>query len=204
MQILNTQSQNFIEEIINVLNNGGTFVYPTETCYGIGVDASNAEAVSKIFEVKGRDENKPISIAVSSIEMAKEYVEISPLAEKLFNKYTPGPITIICKSKGKVDPRVESANSTLGIRIPDHVELLQIINDFGKAITSTSANKSGDANPYTIQNVMDSVGVEKTKLIDVFWDAGHIAERLPSTVIDTTQVPPIIVRQGELKIDLDF
>ena len=200
MKTLLINSENLINEASTVLSNGGVVIYPTETCYGIGVDATNPDAVAKIYKIKSRSFTNPISIAVTDISMAAKFVEINTVAKALYDKYTPGPITIISKSLGVVDPRLESADKTLGVRIPDHQLFLDIIKAFGNPVTSTSANKSGDANPYSIEDVISSIGPEGVELVDLMIDAGRLEENPPSTVVDTTGKDLKIVRQGSLVI----
>lgn len=180
-----------------VLESGGIVIYPTETCYGIGVDATNSEAVKKLLRYKGERRGKPISVAVNSTEMAKDYVEFNPQAENLFKNFLPGPITVVANGKHKVDSHLESEDGKLGIRFPNHELVLQIIKTFGKPITSTSANISNGKTPYEIQkDILNRIPDSKKELIDLIIDAGHLPHHLPSTIVDTTLNSPKILRQG--------
>jgi L-threonylcarbamoyladenylate synthase len=133
-------SDNCVNEAVNTLKDGGLVVYPTETVYGIGVDATNPEAVRNLTEYKNRPFGKPYSIAVTDQKMAEEYVELNSTGKNLYQEFLPGPLTVISKGKHKVAPGVESEEGTLGIRIPDYKLVFDIITKFGKPITSTSAN----------------------------------------------------------------
>ena len=143
-------SEIIIEKAVTVLKNGGLLVFPTETCYGLAVDATSPAAVSKLFSYKTRREGKPLSIAVSDAKMAAQYVDINEMASNLYKNYLPGPITVVSRGLGKVAPGVESEYGTLGIRIPDYELVLKIINVFGKPITATSANISYLPKPFSI------------------------------------------------------
>lgn len=132
MKILKLNDNNLIKEVIEELNNGGIIIFPTETSYGVGVDATNSNAVSKLLEYKKRPEGKAISIAVPNKESALEYVEINSSAENIYRNFLPGPVTIVSKSKHKTDKRLEAENGTLGIRIPNYRIILDILLQFKK------------------------------------------------------------------------
>jgi len=198
MKILKPDEIENLDEIISVLKAGGLVIYPTETCYGVGVDATNPQAVSNLLKYKQRPEGKAISIAVNSKKMAKKYVQVNSQAESLYETFLPGPVTIISKSVGKVDNRLESEKGTLGVRIPNHKFLLQIISEFGKPITSTSANLSGKKTPYSVQDILDNLSAKQKDLIDLIIDAGDLPRNPPSTVIDTTTLELTTYRQGRI------
>ncbi|MGB9911274.1 MAG: L-threonylcarbamoyladenylate synthase [Microgenomates group bacterium] len=202
MEIINTKTINpqIIKKIINVLKNGGVIIYPTETCYGIGADATNPKAVEKVLNFKGERKGKPILIAVADKKMAEEYVEINEIAENLYQKFLPGPVAVVSKSKGKVAPGIESPTKTLGIRIPNYPLILEIIRQFGKPITSTSANPSGKKPPYSLKDFLKYTSEKRRELIDIFLDGGKLPPNPPSTVVDTTLQEPTVLRQGEISI----
>lgn len=190
-----------IQKAVEVLKSGGIVIYPTETCYGVGVCATNKLAVDKVLEYKSRPEGKPISIAVKDKKMAFEYVEINSLAENIYNNLLPGPITVISKSKGKTSNRLESEKNTLGIRIPDHEVPLKIVQKLGAPITSTSANVSGKKTPYTIEDVLEELSEKKIQMIDLIIDFGELPKNPPSTVIDTTLMEINVIRGGVVQFD---
>ncbi len=201
MKIINLErshKKTVILEAKEVILQGKLIIYPTETCYGAGVDATNPKAVNRLLQYKGGRKGKPISIAVADQKMAYQYVKTNPTAENIFNKLLPGPITIVCQGRHKVDPRIESANGTLGIRIPDYPLILEIIKNLGKPITATSANISSGKTPYSIKDILKNIPQSRTKLIDLVIDAGKLPFNPPSVVIDTTQDQPEIIRQGKI------
>ena len=190
-----------IAETIKVLKNGGLIVYPTETCYGLGGDATNPEALKKIMQYKKLRGSKPISIAISDIDMAKEYVEINEMAKNLYNNYLPGPITVISMSKGELVPPVVSTQGGVGVRYPDYDFTLELIKRFGKPITATSANMSYKSAPYSIDQLIKDLPKKSYNLIDLFLDAGILPKNQPSTVLDTTLNELSILRQGKIEFE---
>jgi len=195
-----------IQKAVDVLKNGGLVIYPTETLYGIGVDATNLEAIKKLTEYKNRPFGKPYSIAVTDQLMAEKYVELNDTAKNLYKTFLPGPLTVISKAlpagrqgKHKVAPGVESEDGTLGIRIPDYKLVTDIVKAFGKPITSTSANASYKKRPYKISDILENISNKQKDLIGLIIDAGTLPPNEPSTVIDTTLDDSIVLRQGEIK-----
>ena len=183
-----------------VLKNGGLVIYPTETCYGLGADATNQIAVKKVLEFKGQRGGKPISVAVANKKMARKYVEINSIADNLYQQFLPGPLTVVSKSKGKAIKVLQANKATLGVRIPDYQFVLDLIKEFGRPITSTSANTSGKKAPYCLNDVLKYTSKKRLELVSLFLDAGRLPYNPPSTVVDTTLNELKILRQGEIKI----
>ncbi|MDP3994825.1 MAG: L-threonylcarbamoyladenylate synthase [bacterium] len=194
------ENKETIKEAVKVLTGGGLVIFPTETVYGIGVDATNAKAVKKLNSYKQRPFGKPYSIAVSGQKMAEEYVELNQTAGNLYRQFLPGPVTIVSSGKHKVAPGVESETGTLGIRIPDYELIINIVRALDKPITATSANASYKKRPYKTSDVLDNISKKQKKLIDLIIDAGELPRNEPSTVIDTTMDDPVVLRQGEIKL----
>jgi L-threonylcarbamoyladenylate synthase len=186
-----------ISKAVEVLKAGGIIIFPTETCYGIGADATNQSAIDRLYEYKTRREGKPLSVAVLNKKMAAEYVEINEIAENLYDNYLPGPITVVSKGLGKVANGVESEYGTLGVRIPDYKLVLEIIEKFGKPFTSTSANISYMPKPYSIEALLESTPKKSQEYLDLIIDAGELPHREASTVVDTTMNNLNIMRTGQ-------
>lgn len=187
-----------LDEIVHVLRSGGLVIFPSETTYGVAVDACNPAAVARLTAYKQRPVGKPYSIAVSDIGMAENYVQINDTARNLYKNFLPGPVTIISKGLHKTAPGVESETGTLGIRIPDYSIILQIVNALGGPITATSANASYHKRPYQLSDIFDNLSDKQKALVDLAIDAGELPHNEPSTVIDTTLDDPAILRQGEV------
>jgi L-threonylcarbamoyladenylate synthase len=190
-----------IKNAVEILKNGGLIVYPTETCYGLGGDATNPKALKKIIQYKKLRGSKPISIAVANRKMAEEYVEINEMADNIYKNYLPGPITVISMSKGKLVPPVVSKKGAVGVRYPDYDFTLELIKEFGKSITATSANVSYKSPPYNIEQLIKDLPKKSLKLIDLFLDAGTLPQNDPSTVLDTTMNQLSVLRQGKLEFE---
>lgn len=189
-----------VEKVVDVLEKGGLVIYPTETLYGIGADATNPQAVKKLTEYKDRPFGKPYSVAVTNQKMAEDYVVLNDAAKNLYKEFLPGPLTVISHGRHKVAPGVESEDGTLGIRIPDYKLVMEIVKKFGRPITSTSANASYKKRPYKISDILGNISDKQKKLIDLIIDVGELPKNDPSTVIDTTLDEPVTLRQGEIKL----
>lgn len=191
-----------IKEAVRCLNKGGLIVYPTDTLYGLGVDAYNRKAVNKLFLVKQRDMRRPVSIMLNSLQQIKEIFGFSPENIKDdIEKIMPGPCTaIINNSFQKRIPIFESVDSLgsyiekVGIRIPSNPTSSALGYLFDSPISCTSANISGKENAFTIENIVAQFG----NVIDLILDAGPIPFSKGSTIIDFTKEPYFIIRQGDL------
>jgi len=190
--------EDIISQTIEVLRSGGLVIYPTETTYGIGVDATNKQAVDKLLRYKKKRQGKPLSIAVADQKMSEEFVLLNENARNIYSTFLPGPVTVVSKGKDVVAKGVESEQGTLGVRIPNYPLMLEIIRAFGKPITATSANASYKKRPYAIQDILENISEKQKHLIDLILDAGGLPHNDPSTVIDTTLDEPSVLRQGTI------
>jgi L-threonylcarbamoyladenylate synthase len=198
MDIVNFKNVD-LPKVAEVIKSGGMVIYPTETLYGIGVDATNPDAVKKLTDYKNRPFGKPYSIAVTHMEMAAKYVFLNNTAKELYKNFLPGPLTVISKGRNKVAHGVESEDGTLGVRIPDYKLVTNLVDILGLPITSTSANASYKKRPYKVSDILEHISNKQKKLIDLIIDAGTLPPNEPSTVVDTTMDDPVILRQGEIK-----
>ena len=162
--------------------------------------ATNREAVLKLLKYKRRPEGKAISIAVADKRMAKEYVELNSEADKLYQEFLPGPVTVISKSKGKVVKELETEDGTLGVRIPAYDLVIELVKELGEPITATSANSADRKTPYKIQDIYDNISARQKAMIDFVLDDGELPHNPPSTVVNTTRHELQIVRRGNLSL----
>lgn len=190
------QKESALAEAVSVLRAGGIVVYPTETTYGIAVDVENSAAVQKLLDYKGKRDGKPISVAVADQSMAEQYVTLNPTAIGVYERFLPGPVTVISTGIGTVARGIASPEGKVGIRIPKHELALELISAFGHGITATGANASNKKRPYTIQDILDNTSESQQSLIDLVIDIGELPHNDPSTVIDTTIDDIVILRQG--------
>jgi L-threonylcarbamoyladenylate synthase len=186
---------NLLQKATQILEHGGVVVYPTDTAYGLGVDATNENAIEKIFDLKGRGQEKAVHITVADIEMAELYAEITEDAKKLAEAFLPGPLTLVVKRKKTLPDMLALGKETIGIRMPKNATALALVKAFGKPITATSANISGDDTSYTIDAVRDSFGLRAGE-IDLYVDEGQLPHIIPSTLVDITGAKSVILREG--------
>lgn len=146
-----------LQETIKVLKQGGTILYPTDTIWGIGCDATNAQAVEKVYQIKRRNENKSFIILLDDIAKLEQYVEkVFPIAIDLIQQYSK-PLTIIYPNSKNLAKGVAAADHSIGIRVTRDPFCKALIAAFGKPIVSTSANISGQETPYSFDKVSDKV-----------------------------------------------
>ena len=182
-----------IQEAISILRNGGLIVFPTETFYGLGADPHNAVALERLYRAKGRTDQQAVSIVVPDRLSAEGLVsEISPEANFLMDHFWPGPLTLLFRVRpGELTLPVGDTGK-IGIRVPDHPVAKALLERWNGPLTATSANRTGEPSPKTIQEARDSIGEE----VDLLLDAGPTAGLKGSTIVDTTLDPPRLVREG--------
>src|SRR3990170_3079771 len=177
-------SQSVWKQVLDVFKKGGIIAYPTETFYGLGVDPFNETAVKKLFNLKGREADKPISILVKDKKMLAEVAEEIPLsAEKLIKKFWPGPLTIILKAKKSIPITLRAGTGTIAVRISSNTITQKLLEAIDSPITTTSANPSGKKSPVTASEVMNYF---KNK-VDLILDGGVLSGKLGSTIVDVTE-----------------
>jgi len=185
-----------IKEAAKIIKDGGLVAFPTETVYGLGTDALNEEAVRRIFKVKGRSFNKPLSILIGRKEDLRQYVqEISKSAQVLIERFWPGPLTLILRASLLIPDIIKGENNTIGIRMPNCRVALEIVKTSGVPLACPSANLSGRPSPTKAEEVIKDLG-EK---IDLILDGRETKIGVESTVLDLTTSPPTMVREGALK-----
>lgn len=186
-----------LEKTAEILRNGGTVAFPTETVYGLGADGLNPYAVGKIFKAKKRPPGNPLSLLVHSMEDVQKVAKNIPeKALKLMDNFWPGPLTIVLE-KNDVVPGITSGNLlSIGVRMPDHKIPLELIRRTGTPLAAPSANLSGKPSPTLAGHVI----ADLSGSIDAILDGGETAIGLESTVIDITVEPPLVLRPGAIGI----
>jgi len=186
-------SRKSIKEAVESIKNGGLVVYPTETSYGIGCDATNPTAVKKLYKIKGRGKTKPISIIVSDLKMISKYGEITDRVRHLVEKFMPGPLTIVIKKKKTTLGFLSRGG--IAFRISSHPVANVLVKDVGLPITATSANLSGAPPIYDVDEVVRTF---KSR-VDMILDCGSLKGIAPSTIIDMRNGKLKIIREGPIK-----
>ena len=181
-----------------IIKEGGIVIFPTETVYGIGTNGLNKEAIKKLYEVKQRPLNKPISLLVSNIEMVNQVAKnISKLEYKIMQNFFPGPLTIILEKKDIVPDILTANTNTVGIRMPSGEIARKLIEYAGVPIATPSANISGKPSGTNIKDIQkDFVGK-----VDCFIDNGESKLGIPSTIVRVINDEVHILRQGSISME---
>jgi L-threonylcarbamoyladenylate synthase len=183
-----------IEQAVNVLKGGGLVAFPTETVYGLGADATNVEAVKKIFTTKQRPLTQPVIVHLAQIDqLARWACHIPPAAERLAEHFWPGPLTIILPKHDSVPGIVTGGQPTIGLRIPRHPQALALLTAFGSGIAAPSANRFTELSPTRAQAVLEALPAG----VDMVLDGGPCVVGLESTIVDLTKPgQAMILRPG--------
>ncbi|MDI9615410.1 L-threonylcarbamoyladenylate synthase [Methanothermobacter sp.] len=181
-------SQKVIDEAISVMEGGGVVIYPTDTIYGLGVNALDRESVRKLFRIKGRAPDKPVSICVSKVSEIPRFSKPSEHAMEIIRGILPGPYTVLLEKKDLVPDILTGGSSKVGVRVPDDEVCRRISAKF--PVTATSANISGKQPSGKTNDIIEDLKV------DLMLDAGECDSTEPSTVVDLTAEPPAVLRIG--------
>ncbi|WXG44762.1 MAG: L-threonylcarbamoyladenylate synthase [Promethearchaeati archaeon SRVP18_Atabeyarchaeia-1] len=187
-----------IGEAAAVIKKGGLVAFPTETVYGLGADALSSDAVSKIFVAKGRPQDNPIIVHVSSLDdLNRVAFQISERAKTLIEGFWPGPLTLLFKKRNAVPEVTVAGLDTVAVRMPKHPVALALIRASGTPIAAPSANISGSPSPTTAKHVFTDLNGR----IDLILDGGESMIGVESTVLDITTSPPVVLRPGGTTIE---
>ncbi len=187
--------KNLLERASSVILAGGALAYPTETFYGLGVDAWNEAAVERLFAIKGRGFNHPVSVIIGSADQLPGLVGSVPeAAQKLMDAFWPGPLTIVFPASKGVSARLTAGTGRIGIRLSGHEFARRLALKAGRPITATSANLSGAPECREADAVQDQIGDR----IDAVVDLGEKGGPVGSTIIDATGDKPVILRPGRV------
>ena len=187
-----------VNSLVNILNNSGIAVIPTDTVYGLVGDATNENVIKKIFLIKQRENSKPLLILISNFDMLKKYVKnISSLELGIINKFWPGPLTIIFQNKKNLSDVLTANKSEIAIRMPNDERLLDLINKLDKPIIATSANIAHKKTITSIDLLEDKI----KNNVDYIYDGGFLEDN-PSTIIKVIDNKVIIVSDGIISKDI--
>ena len=206
MQVQKVNKQSTIKAV-KLLKAGKSVAFPTDTSYGLAVDATNTPAVWRIRKIKARSPKKPIHVVVSSLAMAGKFAVIDKKAKKLAQKFLPGPLTLLLPLRPPLNlPLMRGRNSggirllsagtgKIGIRIPKNKVALELVTKLKRPITATSANITGKPDCYSAWDINKQFKNKKIKP-DLILDGGKLKKVRPSTIIDLTQAKPKLLRKG--------
>ena len=192
---MSTEAENSIKKAATIIRAGGLVAVPTETVYGLAADATNDDAVARIFEAKERPQFNPLIIHVADLAMAKNYAEFTPLAEKLATAFWPGPLTLVLPRQNQdVSLLVSAGLETIAIRMPAHDLAQSLIKAVDRPLAAPSANRSGTISPTEPDHVRASLG-DKVQMI---LDGGAASIGLESTIIKVDGDSATLLRPGGL------
>ena len=186
------------------LKAGDLVAFPTETVYGLGADASNSEAVAKIYSVKGRPSDHPLIVHIASMDRMGDWAsDVPEYAIALARSFWPGPMTLILKRSELAGDFITGGQDSVGVRVPDHVVALALLEAFeragGKGVASPSANRFGHVSPTTAAAVIEELGDHLSR-DDLVLDGGACAVGVESTIIDCTGAAPSVLRPGAISV----
>jgi L-threonylcarbamoyladenylate synthase len=206
MEITSNCTANVISSAAKALIDGHLVAFPTETVYGLGADATNEKAVSRIYSVKGRPPDHPLIVHISSINKLEDWsTDIPEYATKLAKEFWPGPMTLIVKRSGLAKNFITGSQENVGLRVPSHPLALKLLMQFeqlgGNGIAAPSANRFGAVSPTNADAVREEVG-KYLGADDLVLDGGQCLIGVESTIIDCTSEKPCVLRPGAITIEM--
>jgi len=184
------------------LKAGHLIAMPTETVYGLGADATNLEAVKRIYEVKGRPSDHPLIVHIASLDQIDQWaIDIPEFAIKLARDFWPGPMTLVLKRSQRAKDFITGGQETIAIRVPAHPIALALLKEFGGGIAAPSANRFGSVSPTMAEAVEEELG-EYLSVDDLILDGGQCLVGVESTIIDCTKETPFILRPGAVSAEM--
>lgn len=206
MTFLSQCSTDTVSQAAAALKAGALVAFPTETVYGLGADAENAEAVARIYSVKGRPNNHPLIVHIGSIDGLNDWAgDIPEYAIKLARDFWPGPLTLVVNRGERAKDFVTGGQNTVGLRVPAHNVALGLIQEFvrlgGKGIAAPSANRFGAVSPTYAQAVEEELS-EFLQPQDMILDGGPSLVGVESTIVDCTKETPFILRPGAVTAEM--
>jgi L-threonylcarbamoyladenylate synthase len=200
MEIIANCTHEDIKKAAKKLREGHLVAFPTETVYGLGADATNQEAVARMYSVKGRPAGHPVIVHISSVNKISHWAEVIPeYARKLADRFWPGPMTLILQRSELAKDFITGGQNLVGLRVPSNPMSLTLLKEFeligGLGIAAPSANRFGAVSPTSVEAVMDELS-EYLSGNDLILDDGMCTIGIESTIIDCTQVLPRILRPG--------
>lgn len=182
-----------VRRAAEILRAGGLVAFPTETVYGLGADASSAEAVARLYRVKGRPADHPVIVHFDSLERALAFArEIPDEARILAKAFWPGPLTLILKRSERAKDFVTGGQPSVGIRVPSHPIAQELLKAFGGGIAAPSANRFGRVSPTTAAHVREDLGAD----VDLVLDGGPTEVGIESTIVDLSGGGAVLLRPG--------
>jgi len=188
-------SQYGLQKAAEFILRGGIVAAPSDTVYGLFADATNPDAVKRIFRIKKRPETKPVLVVVRDLEMVKKLAYVDKRMEKILSMMWPGAVTVVLQKKAELPPLLTANKNTIGLRLPDYKILNYLLELTGKPLTATSANIFGEEETTDVDVVIELFRKAILRP-DIILDAGKLKFSEPSTVLDLSTPEPKIIRIG--------
>jgi L-threonylcarbamoyladenylate synthase len=184
-----------VRRAAQILGRGGLVAFPTETVYGLGADASSAEAVARLYRVKARPSDHPVIVHFASSQAAFAWArDVPDQAKHLAKRFWPGPLTLILKRSDKANDFITGGQDSVGIRVPSHPVAHELLKAFGNGVAAPSANRFGRVSPTTAAHVREDLGTD----VDLVLEGGPSEIGIESTILDLSAGAPVLLRPGRV------
>ena len=191
-----------MQEAVDILKEGGVVVFPTETSYGMAVDATNHDAVARVMKLKARPDHMPLALIVKDLEMARWCGTVDPELEQFTERHWPGPLTIVVPDANMELSLHCLRDDTVGLRVSSHPVAQALVHGLGKPIIATSANVHGQPAAYTVAEAKAQFAGKEDEP-DMYLDGGTLDEVPPSMIIELVNGEVVVHRQGSFKLTED-
>ena len=185
------EEEGVVEKVVDILSRGGVVLFPTDTLYGLLANIEDGRALERLVEIKGREKGKPFPVFVDGVEKAKKYALLEKDALKLWRRFMPGGLTLVVPARVNI-PFVVSGEKTIGLRVPDHPVLLEVLRRLDFGVTGTSANVSGRLPPKSF----DEVSEEILDAVDLAVREKKVLKGVASTVVRLEEGRALLIREG--------
>lgn len=186
-----------VRRAVDALNAGEVIGYPTDTVYGLGCDISSKKAIDKLYQIKGMDRSHPLAFICPDLSEIARYAVVDNQIYRVLRRFLPGPYCFILEATREVPRILQTKRKTIGIRVPNHAVICAVVRELGRPVISTTAQRSGN-DPHVDAHEID----DDFKGLGLVIDSGA-GGLVPTTVVDLTQSPPAIIREGAGPVD-DF
>jgi L-threonylcarbamoyladenylate synthase len=184
-----------LDDAVAAVSSGHAIVYPTETVYGLGADATDSDAVDRVFDLKERSRTKPLSLGVPSVDAALRYTRPTDREERFMRRFLPGPVTVVVERRSSLPDSLTAGRDRVGVRVPDHETALALL-ERGPPLTATSANRSGSPSVTRVGDLDDGVRQGVAAVLD-----GGETPGIESTVVDPGE--GIVHRHGAMADEIE-
>ncbi len=185
-----------IRRAVEALQAGEVIGYPTDTVYGLGCDITNKKAVDRLYQIKGMDRSHPLAVICPDLSGISQYAIVDNAIYRVLRRFLPGPYCFVLEATREVPRMLQTKRKTIGIRVPNHEVTRAIVSELGRPVISTTAQRPGTPEPHVDAREI----LEDFSGLSIVLDAGA-GGVVPTTVVDLTVIPPVVIREGAGNID---